>query len=183
MFCLGRGQHLCCTSVESPRGWGPGQKINQFARYVRTQFGESESVSERSRRCWRNGGSDQGRINGSGRDCLRRAESGGRSWSAGNFTAMTNDLRMLRRCLIGCHLRPVGPRRRKAKSGLVPAMESERDEKGRMMMRAKLIIPADVNDYEPLFLIFLPPFFPRLFLSLSLFFLTPRLFPPADRAA
>lgn len=63
---------------------------------------------------------------------------------------MTNDLRMLRRCLTGCHLCPVGDGVERRKVALVRAMESERDENGRMMMRAKLIIPADVNDYEPL---------------------------------
>lgn len=77
---------------------------------------------------------DQGRINGS---CLRKG--GKRRSSARNFTAMTNDLRMLRRCLIGCHLRRVG--RRKAKSGSDPrGGKREGREERRMMMRAKLII-------------------------------------------
>lgn len=87
---------------------------------------------------------------------------------------MTNDLRMLRRCLIGCHLRRVG--RRKAKSGLDPRGGKRGGggrEKGRMMMRAKLIILGGCKrlrtfsfssfSFLSFFLPFLPPSCPPLF--------------------
>lgn len=131
------------------------QKINQFARYVTMQFGESDSGSggrsrvECSSRVIREELMDRPGI------VFWRAESWTKVASVSNFTAMTNDLRMLRRCLTGCHLCPVGVGVERRKVALVRAMESERDEKGRMMMRAKLIIPADVNDYEPLSWFFL----------------------------
>lgn len=86
-------------------------------------------------------------------DCLRRAESERRS--ASNFTAMTNDLRMLRRCLIGCHLRAGSAQ--KGEKWFWSARWKARDGKGWMMMRAKLIIPADVNDYEAFFLLSFSP--------------------------
>ena len=63
---------------------------------------------------------------------------------------------------------PCRSRRRKAKSGCGSrdgnrekekerererGKEEGRDKKARMMMRAKLIIPTDVNDYQPLLLL------------------------------
>ena len=100
----------------------------------------------------------EGRINGG---CPRKG--GKRRSSARNFTAMTNGLRMLRRCLIGCHLRRVG--RRKAKSGSDPrgGKREGREGRGRMMMRAKLIILGGCKRLRTFSLL--------LFLFFSFFFL------------